>query len=119
MSDVLHMVSPGRLTFKCPGCNDTHTVNVGDGPGARWGWNGDSVKPTFTPSILARSGHYISEDSCWCKFYQKHSQEAEEEGDDRFTCYLCHSFVTDGRIQFLDDCTHSLAGQTVELQPWQ
>jgi hypothetical protein len=28
---------------------------------------------------------------------------------------LCHSFVRDGRIEFLSDCTHSLAGQTVEL----
>ena len=27
----------------------------------------------------------------------------------------CHSFVTDGRIQFLADCTHPLAGQTVDL----
>lgn len=29
--------------------------------------------------------------------------------------FVCHSFVTDGRIQFLSDCTHSLAGQTVDL----
>jgi hypothetical protein len=28
---------------------------------------------------------------------------------------VCHSFVTDGRIQFLSDCTHELAGQTVDL----
>jgi hypothetical protein len=28
---------------------------------------------------------------------------------------VCHSFVTDGRIQFLNDCTHALAGQTVDL----
>ena len=29
--------------------------------------------------------------------------------------FVCHSFVTDGRIQFLGDCTHDLAGHTVEL----
>ncbi len=28
---------------------------------------------------------------------------------------VCHSFLTDGRIQFLDDCTHAMAGQTVDL----
>jgi len=28
---------------------------------------------------------------------------------------FCHSFVTDGRIQFLNDCSHALAGQTVDL----
>ncbi len=27
----------------------------------------------------------------------------------------CHSFVTDGQIQFLDDCGHALKGQTVPL----
>lgn len=27
----------------------------------------------------------------------------------------CHSFVTDGRIQFLTDSWHSLKGQTVDL----
>jgi hypothetical protein len=31
---------------------------------------------------------------------------------------VCHSFVVDGRIQFLGDCTHHLAGQTVDLPPW-
>lgn len=28
---------------------------------------------------------------------------------------VCHSFVRDGRIQFLSDCTHKLANQTVDL----
>jgi hypothetical protein len=27
----------------------------------------------------------------------------------------CHSFVREGRIKFLSDCTHELAGQTVDL----
>ena len=31
---------------------------------------------------------------------------------------VCHSFVTDGRIQFLGDCTHKLAGQTVNIPEW-
>lgn len=30
---------------------------------------------------------------------------------------ICHSFVTDGKIRFLNDCTHDLAGQTVDLKP--
>ena len=28
---------------------------------------------------------------------------------------VCHSFVTDGKIEFLSDSYHELAGQTVEL----
>ncbi len=27
----------------------------------------------------------------------------------------CHSFIEKGKIRFLPDCTHSLAGQTVDL----
>jgi len=53
----------------------------------RWTWNGDLVRPTVSPSLLVHLG-----------------------GGRR-----CHSFVRDGRIQFLSDCTHSLAGQTVDI----
>lgn len=28
---------------------------------------------------------------------------------------MCHSFIRDGFIQYLSDCTHHLAGQTIEL----
>jgi len=31
---------------------------------------------------------------------------------------VCYSFVTAGRIQFLSDCTHILAGKTVDLPDW-
>lgn len=27
----------------------------------------------------------------------------------------CHSFIREGKIQYLSDCWHTLAGQTVEL----
>jgi len=30
---------------------------------------------------------------------------------------ICHSFVRDGKIQFLSDCTHALSGQTIDLSP--
>jgi hypothetical protein len=41
--------------------------------------------------------------------------DAIEEFKEWRTERVCHSFVTDGKIQFLGDCTHALAGQTVEL----
>ncbi len=61
-----------------------------------WTFNGDFDKPTFGPSVLS---HY------------------DMPAEDGFPAvhYVCHSFVTDGRIQFLGDCTHALAGQTVDL----
>jgi len=56
-----------------------------------WHFNYDLIKPTLTPSYLT--------------------------GQDNFTKMRCHSYIRDGKIQFLDDCFHSLKGQTVDLQP--
>lgn len=90
------------VIFDCPGCECLHSVYVTrpireDGtPVAEvpvWGWNGSLDRPTFTPSILVNG-----------------RAEAPNPAVPR-----CHSFVTDGRIQFLADCTHQLAGQTVDL----
>ena len=89
-------------------------IQHGDGPGPRWGWNGDVKRPTFTPSVLVRSGHYVpgykTGGDCWCAYYAEHPDEERD-----FECGVCHSFVIDGSIQFLGDCTHALAGQTVPL----
>ncbi|AIF51990.1 DUF6527 family protein [Pelosinus sp. UFO1] len=84
------------LLFDCPGCKYPHKVNVEafeDQP--VWQYNGNADSPTISPSIRVK----------W------------DEGDDHRQC-CCHSFVTDGKIQFLNDCTHALAGQTVELPDW-
>ncbi len=94
--------SYGQVWFRCPGCQKYHSVAV-DEPfsnGARWTWNGSLESPTFTPSVLVR---YPA------------NPEAEEEFKEWRTERQCHSFVTDGQIQFLGDCTHELAGQTVPL----
>lgn len=102
---------PGdAIAFRCPGCGDMHVVPV-KGAGA-WTWNGSLETPTLSPSLLARSGHYVPEwqgDECWCTWNVSSGDPAP------FTCSVCHSFVMNGRIQFLSDCTHALAGQTVEL----
>lgn len=39
-----------------------------------------------------------------------------KEGPIEMVKTVCHSFVTDGNIQFLDDCTHELKGKTVPLE---
>lgn len=102
--------------FECPGCKGSHKVNVGspNSLGARWSYNGDPNKPTFSPSLLIRGGHYLEPGKrCWCDYNRE--QEAKGEKPAPFGCFVCHSFVVDGKIQFLSDCTHELAGQTVEL----
>ncbi|SDI15562.1 DUF6527 family protein [Pseudomonas panipatensis] len=55
-------------------------------------WNGDVDRPTFAPSVLVT--------------YPWGPEQMQVR---------CHSFVRDGRIEFLSDCTHALAGQTVNL----
>lgn len=80
-----------RYGFKCPGCKGFHQIPT-EGPNA-WGWNKSLDKPTFTPSILVRF------------------PQGKDKAD-----LVCHSFVTDGRIQFLGDCAHHLANKTVPLE---
>ena len=60
---------------------------------SRWGFNGNQEKPTFTGSILVY------------EYPGSHPR--------------CHSYVVDGRIQFLSDCGHDLKGQTVDLPDWK
>ncbi len=71
--------------FNCPGCGITHGFNN------NWNFNQDYDKPTISPSILVRG-------------YSSKGKEIQ-----------CHSYITDGNIQFLNDCNHELAGKTVEL----
>ena len=30
---------------------------------------------------------------------------------------ICHTFVRNGQIQYLNDCTHKLAGKTIPMEP--
>lgn len=80
--------------FECPGCAGRHAIPVLSPYRDGWKFNGDLERPSFEESIRAR----------WTY--------GEEQ-----TPHVCHSLVRDGRIQFLSDCTHALAGQTVELSP--
>jgi hypothetical protein len=111
---VLRTIEGDRLGFWCPGCEEMHAVRLRPAPSPSWSWNGSYDAPTFRPSILVRSGHYLPEHKgpeCWCTFNAKRPDETPV-----FECSVCHSFVTDGKIQFLGDCTHKLAGKTVPLE---
>jgi Family of unknown function (DUF6527) len=67
-----------RIAFHCPGCEYGHQIPV---TGMRaWTWNGSLDKPTLQPSILVNRG-------------------SANPG-----VHVCHSIVTDGRIQFLLTC---------------
>lgn len=81
-----------QMYFVCPGCKIGHSFRI-EGKGPIWTWNNDVEKPTFSPSLLVQFGWKDG----------KHTKR-------------CHSFVRDGKIQFLNDCTHELAGKTVPLE---
>jgi hypothetical protein len=55
----------------------------------RWTFNGDLERPTFTPSLVSITNEPI-----------------------------CHLFMRDGKIEFLSDSKHELAGQTVDCPDW-
>ena len=103
LSKILEEVEDGHIAFWCPGCEGYHSFHVGDEPGPRWTWNGNVECPTFSPSLLVR---YPANPNAAPGF--------EEWLKER----VCHSFVTDGQIRFLTDCTHALAGQTVPIPPF-
>ena len=110
-----HDQSKDYVEFKCPGCLDWHIVNVNPTNGLpAWSFNHDLEKPTFSPSLLVRTGHYVPGQSqppdcpsCNCQY---------ENGDDwPFKCGVCHSFIRNGNIEFLSDCTHENAGKTLPI----
>lgn len=56
-----------------------------DGTGC-WTWNGSTDAPTLRPSVLnQRQGH------------------------------RCHTWINDGKAQFLEDTSHEYAGKTLDL----
>lgn len=92
-------------TIHCPACGEAHHLST------KWEFNGDLERPTFTPSLLVQSGHHVTGHSgpCWCDYQREHP------GEPSFSCSSCHSHIKDGAIQYLSDCTHAMAGQTVPL----
>jgi hypothetical protein len=107
VSDVRGLLSVGgdQILFWCPGCDHPHAVST-----KLWAFNGDYEKPTFSPSVLVHpSKRFIDEDL--------DMPELVAPGNITMSP-RCHSFVNQGRIEFLGDSTHELAGQTVDIPAW-
>ncbi len=78
----------------CPACEKVHDFAV-ETPfpnGARWTFDGNVEAPTMSPSMNIGVGPFPN-------------GRVER----------CHYFLRNGSIQFLGDCTHAMAGQTVPL----
>lgn len=101
MSKVITYVARGRriAMFFCPACGYEHQLNIREvikEIHPSWVFNENAESPTFTPSVLVT--------------YPQHNSAKEEAKE-----YRCYSFITDGKIKYLSDCTHKFAGRTVEL----
>lgn len=94
VSAVLRKVDGGYAHW-CPGCREAHAIHT-ERPNhcnARWNFDGNVARPTFSPSINI------------------FARDPEGEIPDE----RCHYFLKGGMLEFLGDCTHALAGQTVPL----
>lgn len=79
-----------RYLFWCLGCGNVHPIDVGNTKPS-WNFNGNLESPTFTPSLVCSNNHQPTR---------------------------CHLFITNGKIQYLNDCWHNLKGQTVDMVDW-
>lgn len=83
--------------FFCPGCGNGHMVTlIHEKP--CWTWNGSYDRPTISPSYLV---------------------QIPASDDGKYPALRCHSYIRDGKIEFLSDSLHHLSGQTVELPDWE
>lgn len=95
--------SPDYLFF-CEGCKCDHGIWVNTHPnGSNWIFNNDVDHPTVSPSILIT----------YPSFRNKDENGVGIAGTEYI--HTCHSFITNGMIQFLSDCTHDFKNKTVDL----
>lgn len=107
---VLRTMGDDLVGFWCPGCDEMHMVNTDMSIRPAWEFDGRYDWPTFSPSILVTGTRRVTDD--------EHARIMAGEKIEP-TPRVCHSFVREGNIQFLGDCTHHLAGQTVRLKPME
>lgn len=76
-----------QYAYWCKGCGHIHVFSL-KVDGGHHKFNMDMDNPTVEPSLLQNFG-----------------------GGSK----ICHSFIRGGHIQYLNDCQHELAGQTIVL----
>jgi len=104
MSELFLTSQDGLKIFYCPGCKCSHAIDP-----KKWTFNEETN--TISPSVLVK---HVNNHNEW---------EVDEDGNYVFEngkvkgskMITCHIFVKNGQIQYLNDCTHELAGQTVDM----
>jgi hypothetical protein len=75
-----------QFLYWCLGCGYEHAFSLKENGGYHI-FNMDLENPTVSPSLLQ---NFVPGK-------------------------LCHSFIIDGKIQYLNDCDHKLAGQIIDI----
>jgi hypothetical protein len=84
----------------CPACDDAVRIS------SDWEWDGNLDAPTFSPSISVTG---VQWDTSF-KFHKPSHEKIPAGGT-----IVCHSFLRNGVWEFLEDCTHTMAGQHVPM----
>lgn len=113
LRNIQYSPSQYGLTYWCQGCRELHQV-ITSGPGA-WEYNNNPDAPTFHPSVKVTGLQIYQDDrGDWTGKWKK-------DASGNPIPLICHTYITDGMVRFLEDCTHEFAGQTLplpELPPW-
>lgn len=114
MNAKLLRLEGGLLSFYCPGCKCSHGFD------SRWTFDGNMEAPTFSPSLLVGPNWRIPDG--WDFDTAPRDEKGElllgPDGVHVLGAFevRCHSFVRAGRIEYLGDCTHELAGKTIPME---
>jgi hypothetical protein len=86
-----------HLTIRVPGPSGRMTLPVQisgtRGGTMSWSWNGDTEKPTLRPGVLTAGHGHRSSDNNW----------------------RCHTWIKDGKAEFLGDFSREYVGHTLDL----
>lgn len=89
-----------RHYYWCPGCDTLHGIAIlpdRQDNGAGWSFSGTLECPTYSPSQLTK--------------YMRGTGSGDSKE------FVCHTYIRNGQIEFLNDCTHELKGKTVPIPP--
>lgn len=106
----------GEGYVPCSADEATHVTLIIPGPSGRitlpviqhgtragtgcWTWNGSTEAPTLRPSVLTTGRNFLG---------------GEPTDKANWPEFRCHTWINDGKAQFLDDCSHEHRGKTLDL----
>lgn len=103
-------IGNGAFAFYCHGCGHEHVYYTKKDNPQRpcWQFNGDLNNPSFTPSLLNRWGTHVP------GYKPAGPEPVYNDGG------TCHLYVTNGKINYCNDCTHGYNGkQGVEMKAYE